>query len=797
MTPADLLADVAAIDGAAGDGTSSAGSGRLIAPGLILTAAHVVAANVATWRVVLLRDRLSDGTWTRAYAAKVVFSGAGTLDLALLRISNHRPPEPRLRHLHVAYDDLGELEVQAAGFPDARRAPNTSLRDYRVFGRLRVATAGAPYSFSVEQADKPDVPEGWRGFSGSAVVWIGPDQRLNLFGVAQRVPDNFTLGGQLDVARLADAHDYAQFCDALRQSLGAVPSWVRWRKLDTSLRSPPIRGNILPAQRRFIGRAASLDAIGAALGDTRKEAVVVLRGQPGVGKSGLAEEYARRHQPSYPGGTFLLDAAADAVAVNLANLGRGMLRFAIDVTLSPADQAIATLLHLATEPTLLIYDNIQSERDIRPFLPRAGTPCHVIITTLLDRWDEDCVLAVRPLTDDEAYTLVEDRAGSVLAARHGRDIVAAAGGLPVQLNTASRAVSRAAERGLLDGMTATLTTTETESSFQAAYNLLAPESRLLLHAAAHLNSLRINRDLLRGHLREGAGWLDTQFAACLNACFDLHLLDGGEELRMHQLFAAFLNEREDRSGLAEPLTALVKAEASRLIAIARDVVAQPNRLDLASLLTIYPLQPERWVGQRGQLSVAEGEIIGRALYETGFFAAAQPWFERAVAEAEQGDVHGRVDHASLGSSLHLIGYCLSSRGEFAAAQTWFERAVAQKEQGDVHGRVDHASLGSSLHQVGFCLSSRGEFAAAQPWFERAVAQKEQGDVHGRVDHESLGRSLHEVGSCLSSRGEFAAAQTWFERAVAEAEQGDVHGRVDHAQLLHYQNTLKTNLSNLS
>ena len=97
-------------------------------------------------------------------------------------------------------------------------------------------------------------------------------------------------------------------------------------------------------------------------------------------------------------------------------------------------------------------------------------------------------------------------------------------------------------------------------------------------------------------------------------------------------------------------------------------------------------------------------------------------------------------------------------GPVRAAQPWFERAVKATEQGDIHGRVDHASLGSSLHQVGYCLSRQGQFAAAQPWFERAVKAAEQGDIHGRVDHESLGRSLHQVGYCLSGQGQFAAAQ---------------------------------------
>src|SRR5260370_1170539 len=49
-----------------------------------------------------------------------------------------------------------------------------------------------------------------------------------------------------------------------------------------------------------------------------------------------------------------------------------------------------------------------------------------------------------------------------------------------------------------------------------------------------------------------------------------------------------------------------------------------------------------------------------------------------------------------------VGSCLSRTGEFAAARPWFERAVAEAEKGDVHGRVDHESLGTSLHEVGDC-----------------------------------------------------------------------------------------------
>src|SRR2546423_1075969 len=102
----------------------------------------------------------------------------------------------------------------------------------------------------------------------------------------------------------------------------------------------------------------------------------------------------------------------------------------------------------------------------------------------------------------------------------------------------------------------------------------------------------------------------------------------------------------------------------------------------------------------GQFPLEQTGEIGTALYKIGRSSEARPWFERAGGEREEGDVHGRIDHASLGSSLHQVGYCLSSTGQYAEARPWFERAVAEKEKGDVHGRIDHESLASSLHQVG-------------------------------------------------------------------------------------------------
>ncbi len=529
----------------------------------------------------------------------------------------------------------------------------------------------------------------------------------------------------------------------------------------------------------MVGRDDLLGQILDRLGDPWSDGVIVLHGAPGVGKSELAREFARRHRDRYPGGTFTIDAGSDVATINLAHIGRTFLDLDFPPDLRIEDQCLRTIRALAAAPSLLIFDNVRSLDDARPMMPSAGMPCHVIVTTVLDCWDTAWpALPVNPLSHEASLELVEAIAGHELAGRHGERLAALAGGLPVQLVPASATLAYEARRGRENAIVVTLAE-ENSRSFQGVYHMLQPQARLLLHAAARLNPQRIIQDELRRHLVEGAGWSAAEFQERLDACLDIHVVEGVSELRMHQLFAGFLAKVDLAEESAKSLLQIAKAQVRRLVELARSVADAPNRADLAATLMAYPVDVGSWEGGGGKISIEQGEVVGRALYLIGRFTEARPWYERAVAAYEKGDTHGRIDLGNLGRSLYGVGYFLSSTGQFADARPWYERAVAAYEKGDVHGRVDHSLLGGSLHQVGICLSSTGSFVDARPWYERAVAETEKGDVHGRVDHQELGKSLHGMGYCLSSSGQSAEARPWFERARAAKEKGDVYGRVDH------------------
>jgi hypothetical protein len=114
LTVDDLLADVAAVY--TGSPTKGAfGSGRLIAPGLILTAGHVVdyptrEAPICTgWKVSLLRNRMQDGSWAAlAHEAKLIWRGIADLDLALLQLRGTQP-RPTLAPVFASYNLIGPI----------------------------------------------------------------------------------------------------------------------------------------------------------------------------------------------------------------------------------------------------------------------------------------------------------------------------------------------------------------------------------------------------------------------------------------------------------------------------------------------------------------------------------------------------------------------------------------------------------------------------------------------------------------------------------------------------------------
>jgi len=229
-----FFADVAAIY--RNEPEPSFGSGRLIAPGLVLTAEHVVTLKKAGavdtgWKLRLIRDRPPgrNAQWQgEAYRAKVVWRGGNGLDLALLSLEDEDQAPVLGKLIFASYDLAGHLsDVRAAGFPEAMWDADSRASESRLWGDLTIGAQNNPYSWMVPVAVVPNDVRMWRGMSGAAIAREDVAGNLHIFGVVESVLPNFA-GGLLNVARLSHAFADGRFVAALAEALDEEPMLIPW-----------------------------------------------------------------------------------------------------------------------------------------------------------------------------------------------------------------------------------------------------------------------------------------------------------------------------------------------------------------------------------------------------------------------------------------------------------------------------------------------------------------------------------------------------------------------------------------
>ena len=694
------------------------GTGFFVASDLILTCWHVVRhgpweSNNALETIEVLQAD-PDGAATVAIGTAVFLERAAPWDLALLRFSPERDQSPAHYPVVLPLQEsepadqaplfVGAFPFDASGWHEAT---------YLYPGRTTFGDPPLPYLRL-----KHDGVVG--GFSGAALI---DKARWWVCGVVSRndLPGGAVDGGlavpltlvQLDTAFTLHGDELLRRNreEAHPQLLEPPPSGgsPTTRRILSTIDPPPAVSGV-------VGREQELEELAALMGSPGNNRHVVIHGVSGVGKSELLREYARRHAHRYPGGRYWINCSLGP-AEELLRIGRQCWGLnGLEGT--GAEQAGQVLHLLAAEAVLLIYDNVTAEDVLAEWLPPAGA-AHVLVSSvsrdwgppLFQPWNPD---GLKPLSRQSSEELVKLIAGSEAADQLGDQLLSNAGGLPMQIIPSAQALRRLARNGRLK-RAEFLISQEAANSFALPWGLLDGTAQLLLKAAAGLNTDAMAESEVLLPLAESLGGQQCVEDA-LDECRDLHLIEGIGSLRMHQLLANFVAAQPvETSAHGINLDHLRRLQVAAMVEAAKAVNANPADPEAIRRFLSYPLVWDRWVVWADSTTADGFDEIGMALYQLGRFSVAIPWYEQAQAEKGQGDLHGRVNHESLGVTLHEIGNCFFQQGEWPKAAEWYEQAQAEARQGDLYRRKNKESVVISLRALVRVLKLLGCGAEAMQW----------------------------------------------------------------------------------
>ena len=409
----------------AGDDLFRWGSGYLVAPGVVLTAAHVVRATdegvAETGTAVQVRE------WDAQEWRDGAVAWVGTEDVALIRAEGcgpaARPPRWGRR------SGTGVLHWSAIGFPhasvlDHQRQPEqvwgaTSAVTDAFAGLLGLTVASRNAREGLETAS------GWVGISGAA-VFSGTDggHLDHLVGVV--TVDKKAYLGALEAVRVETFIDGK----AVAAILGApvAVETLQASQLDASVAAVAI--DLRPGPPLFEGRTEELAALDAG------GPLQVLTGLGGVGKTALAARWARHHSDESRD----VDMAWWFPATDRAALATAMAARYRDVTGGqgsgdPESDAQHLVTWLSNSPSrwLVVFDDATGPADLDGLIPRGPTG-RVLITSSFTQWAglTSAVqrLAVLPMAG--AVTLLAAAAGQP-ADEECAELASALGCLPLAL----------------------------------------------------------------------------------------------------------------------------------------------------------------------------------------------------------------------------------------------------------------------------------------------------------------------------------------------------------------------------
>ena len=576
----------------------------------------------------------------------------------------------------------------------------------------------------------------------------------------------------------------------------------RLARVHERLQSTPDATHRRTPLREFAGRIGHLWHVHETLahGNSR---IAHLYGEPGAGKSWLADEYARTFDAAYPGGVFRLDAGWLELHANddlervrefaWRRLAQALLPDDTALPFAKIEARVRQRLEDSELAYLWIVDHVPAGQDAAAI--RAwSAPTSRGSTLLISRSEEYATLgtsiSVGPLDRDNANALLDrhkpkasdqDAAGARQLMNqlgcHALGLHLAAVRLTrstydrllLQLAAPSREAAQLADalaeelpHPQLVGIAVTLQ--------QSIAHLSAP-ARHALRLASVLGTapvpLGLIATVLAQQIRGSSAQAVSHAQLATDELLGLGLADrvGDEDISVSRLVRTAALALDKQQDLAAARTLLVAILASELPQCpqANDTNPYaawiPHALHISRTSEPSPqlIEINAWLARFEHLgALRSSNRRAVTLLERGDLTDAEQLFDMELTARRIGL---GADHPQTAAPVNNLAVALSLRGEFAQARTLLEQAieVRRKALGD-----RHADLLTPLNNLGVVLWHEGDLRRARTLFERVVELRRH---HLGDTHPDTLVSMRNLAVALRNDGEYVAARTLLEHVV--------------------------------
>jgi len=546
---------------------------------------------------------------------------------------------------------------------------------------------------------------------------------------------------------------------------------------------PPVWNVPHLRNRNFIGREDLLKELRSTLESGQHAAVTqAITGLGGVGKTQLAMEYAFRHTGEYDLVWWMRAEEPATLAVDYAQLATELALPARD--LPAQSQVIAGVRRWLGENGgwLLVFDNVDSSEEIRPYLPQSITG-HVLITSRNPNWMATALALPVPAWEREETVEFLCRRIKQTDKAIADELAKELGDLPLALEQAA-AYMETTGRTMADYLDlfrhynlelmkgdrppedykATVTTTW-KLAFERV-QAASPTGADMLRLCAFLAPDHIPKEILTN----GREWLPERLVAATPIEFDravavlrrYSLLNvDNEGLSLHRLVQAVQRDEmtgEERHDWAETALRFVNGLSD---SYRSDMRMLRGYLRLLPHVLVATGHAERFLGPEHPDVATSLNNLALLYYTQGRYDQAEPLLMRTLAIREK---VLRPEHPDVAQSLNNLAVLYHDQGKYDQAEPLYQHALVIREK--VLGPEHPGVVATFLSNLASLYHDQGKYDQAEPLHQRALAIREK--VLG-PKHPDVTQSLNNLASLYRDQGKYDQAEPLHQRALSIGE----------------------------